>query len=237
MPPGLQTVGVFEGSRNVSLANSSVHIEDRLEAIHPVSFSIWKSVIAPSAFHNSDEKYNPPRCHPRTREALLGKIMSWVRGEIDTQPLVFWLNGLVGVGKSAMGQTIAEICEQEGLLPASFFFSRSNLTRNNRNLFVTTLAYQIALAVPHARRCIELAFEHDPVINTQSLETQVRKRVIEPLDIINQASDSIRASGGRLIFLVTSRSEQEIALKLHSVPMVHGGYLNVHPRRLLRLRR
>ncbi|KAJ3508127.1 hypothetical protein NLJ89_g5923 [Agrocybe chaxingu] len=133
-----------------------------------------------TAFHNSGERYDPPRCHPRTRKAILEKIMSWVRGEIETDAFVFWLNGSVGVGKSAIGQTIAEMCEKEGRLLASFF-GRSDPTRNNAKFFVTTLAYQIALAVPHTRRHIEQALEHDRFIHTRSLETQMAKLVVEPL--------------------------------------------------------
>ncbi|KAJ3510165.1 hypothetical protein NLJ89_g4835 [Agrocybe chaxingu] len=153
----------------------------RVEITQSTGIEGLKLVIAPSAFHNSGECYDPPRCHPRTRKALLGRIMSWVRGVIDTEAFIFWLNGSVGVGKSAIGQTIAEICEREGLLLASFFFGRWDPARNNAKHFVTTLAYQVALAVPHARYCIEQAFEHDPVIHTRSLETQMMKLVIEPL--------------------------------------------------------
>ena len=33
--------------------------------------------IAPGAFHNSDERYDPPKCHPHTWRAILKKIMDW----------------------------------------------------------------------------------------------------------------------------------------------------------------
>ncbi|CAA7264513.1 unnamed protein product [Cyclocybe aegerita] len=175
--PRRQDVRFFEGAHNVFIADSPFRIETTPSA----GFKNWKEVIAPSAFHNSGERYEPPRCHPGTREAILEKIMSWVRGEIDVETFVFWLNGSVGVGKSAIGQTIAEMCEEYGLLLASFFFSRSDLTRNNTKFLITTLAYQIGLSVSHARHRIEQAFEHDPVVHTRSLETQMKKLVIEPL--------------------------------------------------------
>jgi hypothetical protein len=37
---------------------------------------------APSAFHNSGERFDPPKCHPRTRIHILTKIMNWVVGEV-----------------------------------------------------------------------------------------------------------------------------------------------------------
>ncbi|CAA7264508.1 unnamed protein product [Cyclocybe aegerita] len=173
----LQDVRFFEGARNVFIANSAFHVE----TTKPSGFDVLKHIIAPSAFHNSGECYDLPRCHPRTREALLRTLMSWVCEGLDRKAFVFWLNGSVGVGKSAIGRTIAEMCERERLLLSSFFFSRSDPTRNNAKLFVTTLAYQVALAVPPARRLIEQAFEDDPVIHTRSLEAQMMKLVIEPL--------------------------------------------------------
>ncbi|CAA7264524.1 unnamed protein product [Cyclocybe aegerita] len=152
-------VRFFEGAHNVFIANSAFHVETS----QPTRFSGWKDVISPSAFHNSGERYEPPRCHPGTREALLGRIMSWVRGDIDTEALIFWLNGYVGVGKSAIAQTIAEICEREGLLLASFFFGRSDPARNDAKFLVTTLAYQIGLAVSPARHRIEQALNMIPL--------------------------------------------------------------------------
>ncbi|KAJ3504353.1 hypothetical protein NLJ89_g7977 [Agrocybe chaxingu] len=177
--PGRRDVRFFEGAHYVSIAESSI----RVETIQPdhAGFKGWQEIIATSAFHNSGERYDPPRCHPHTRKAILEKIMSWVRGGIDTEAFIFWLNGYVGVGKSAIGQTIAEMCEEQGLLLASFFFSRSDPTRNNAKSLVTTLAYQIGLVVLHARRRIEQAFEHDPVLHTRSLEAQALKLVIGPL--------------------------------------------------------
>ncbi|CAA7264509.1 unnamed protein product [Cyclocybe aegerita] len=175
--PGQHDVRLFEGAHYVSIAESSI----RLETIQPAGFRGWRDIIAPGAFHNSGERFDPPRCHPRTRRAILEKIMLWVRGNIDTEAFIFWLNGYVGVGKSAIAQSIAEMCEEQGLLLASFFFSRSDPTRNNAKFLATTLAYQIGLTVPHARRHIEHAFEHDPVLHTRSLETQVLKLIVEPL--------------------------------------------------------
>ncbi|KAJ3492600.1 hypothetical protein NLJ89_g11198 [Agrocybe chaxingu] len=244
---GRQDVRFFEGARNVLITDSRFDIE----ATQPVRFKGWKEVIAPGAFHNSGERFDPPKCHPRTRKAILEKILSWVRGEIDPEAFIFWLNGSVGVGKSAIGQTIAEICEENGLLLASFFFGRSDPTRNNAEFLITTLAYQIGLSVSQARHRIEQVFAHDPVVHTRSLETQMKKLVIEPLrqavadqintppliivdgldecidrsmqckilDIIYQAGHCFRASGIHLVFLVGSRPEQEISLKLESFPM------------------
>ncbi|CAA7264384.1 unnamed protein product [Cyclocybe aegerita] len=118
----------------------------------------------------------PPVMRSSTR---LKKIMSWVKS--DTDAFVFWLNGTVGPGKSAIAQTTADLCEAEGFLFATFFFGCPDPTRNNAKFLITTLAYQIARAIPAARQSIEHVFECDPLIYTQSMETQALKLMIEPL--------------------------------------------------------
>jgi len=101
--------------------------------------------IAPGAFHNSDERYDPPKCHPHTRKAVLKKIMDWVNGA-DEVALILWLYGPAGTGKSAIAQTIAELLEEAGLLAAAFFFSRSASGRNNETSLVATLVYQLIIS-------------------------------------------------------------------------------------------
>ena len=58
----------------------------------------------PGAFHNSLERGDPPKCHKRTREAILNKIMDWVMKKIETDAFMMWLYGAAGAGKSAIAQ-------------------------------------------------------------------------------------------------------------------------------------
>jgi pantothenate kinase-related protein Tda10 len=76
--------------------------------------------IAPGAFHNSDERYDPPKCYPHTRRAVLKKIIDWVK-DVDKVVLILWLYGPAGAGKSAIAQTIAELLEEAGLLAGASF--------------------------------------------------------------------------------------------------------------------
>src|SRR6188768_2201505 len=82
-----------------------------------------EAATAPGAFHNSRERFDPPKCHPRTREGILEKIKDWVTKKIDSNAFVMWLYGTAGAGKSAIAQSIAELCHEMDLLLASFFFS------------------------------------------------------------------------------------------------------------------
>ncbi|KAF8154702.1 hypothetical protein B0H34DRAFT_533992 [Crassisporium funariophilum] len=141
--------------------------------------------IAPGALHDSGERFDPPKCHPNTRKAVIRSIMDWL--QIEDEYFFMWLHGPAGAGKSAIVQTIAELCQSLGLLLASFFFSRNVDTRNNEKRLITTIAYQLALAIPNAREHIENVIENDPSVFERSLETQVESLVIQPLQLAFQA--------------------------------------------------
>jgi hypothetical protein len=51
------------------------------------------------AFHNSSGRSDPPKCHKHTREAILDKIMDWVRKKIDTDTFIMWLYDAAGAGE------------------------------------------------------------------------------------------------------------------------------------------
>ncbi|KAJ3506564.1 hypothetical protein NMY22_g17204 [Coprinellus aureogranulatus] len=103
------------------------------------------SKIAAGAIHDSEERCDAPTCHPETRKAVQEDIMSWMRHD-DEDKSFLWLSGPAGAGKTAIAGSIAEACEAEGLLAATFFFSSSTGSENRRykRYLVPTLAYQLA---------------------------------------------------------------------------------------------
>ncbi|KAF8801497.1 hypothetical protein BYT27DRAFT_7262035 [Phlegmacium glaucopus] len=115
---------------------------------------ILANSIAPGAFHNSAERYDPPKCHPSTRVAVLQNIMTWIN---DLQKLCFfmWLYGPAGAGKSAIAQSIAELCHNANILAASFFFSCMAVGRNDKSRLIPTLVYQLCLSMPAILRYVE----------------------------------------------------------------------------------
>jgi len=122
---------------------------------------------SPGAFHNSRERFDPPKCFPNTRVAVLANIMDWIIGKVGWDRFIMWLYGPAGAGKSAIAQTIAERCYAQRCLLASFFFSRSDPKWNNDKSLAASLAYQIALNIPQSRTLIERAVENDPVGKTE----------------------------------------------------------------------
>jgi len=137
--------------------------------------------ITPGAFHNSEERYDPPKCHPRTRRAVLKKIMDWVK-DANKVALILWLYGPAGAGKSAIAQTIAELLEEAGLLAAAFFFSRNAAGRNDKTPLVATLVYQLVKSIPEIRAHVLEAVEQDPALFSCSIQAQIQALIINPLN-------------------------------------------------------
>jgi hypothetical protein len=100
-----------------------------LASLKPVSSARW------------DEARVPP-CMADTRKQLLADIAAWAAS--PTAPLVFWLNGLAGTGKSTVARTMCEQLDEQGLLAASFFITRQVSERRAAPNIIRTLAYQLA---------------------------------------------------------------------------------------------
>ncbi|KIM44126.1 hypothetical protein M413DRAFT_375318 [Hebeloma cylindrosporum] len=166
------------------------------------SMEILQENIAPGAFHNSAERYDPPKCHPHTRRAVLKKIEDWAR-DANKVALFLWLYGPAGAGKSAIAQSIAELFEKAGLLAASFFFSRNSSGRNDEAPLIATLAYQLIISIPEIRSHVLEALDRDPAIFSRSIHAQIQALVVKPLNAVakDETLAPILFSRPRLIIL------------------------------------
>ena len=162
--------------------------------------------IAPGAFYNSHGRYNRPKCAPSTRVAILEHIMTWIR---DLQKLYFfmWLQGPAGAGKSAIAQTIAELCYEADLLAASFFFSIS-VSGSDASRLIPTLVYQLCLSMPAIRQYVEDTIERDPSVLSASLEAQISSLMIDPLRrALLDDKDAISLRSSPIIIIIDGLDE------------------------------
>src|SRR5882762_9618975 len=95
---------------------------------------LLEKYVVPGAFRNSAERYDPPKCRPHTRQAVLKRIMLWVNDPAN-EFQIMWMFGPAGAGKTAIAQSIADMYFQSGKLAASFFFSRNTSGRDNEARF------------------------------------------------------------------------------------------------------
>jgi len=153
--------------------------------------------VAVGAFHNSAERFDPPKCYPKTREAILAKIEAWVKERPENEDrLVLWMYGPAGAGKTAIAQSIAELCE--AFLAASFFFSRTAQGRSDNSRLVATIVWQLIKAIPEIREIVLSALEYDPTLLSQTPATQMKALIVDPM---NQVPMNRLAKHSRLVII------------------------------------
>jgi hypothetical protein len=143
--------------------------------------------IASAAIHNSSERGDAPKCHEGTRVAVLENITQWINdsGE-DTQKLILWVSGPAGSGKTAIMGSLADKCQEEGRLAASFFFSSPSKSSHagTKHRFVLTLVYQIqqhASLKRHLGQEVASTIVEDPSILGKHLKEQMEVLLLRPL--------------------------------------------------------
>ncbi|PPQ82971.1 hypothetical protein CVT25_005339 [Psilocybe cyanescens] len=122
--------------------------------------------VAHEAFHGSGERFDPPKCHPNTRVAIIKRITDWISGlnEDTREALIMWLYGAAGAGHL-------------------FFFSKNDPQRVAKSL-VKPLVYQCSRQsfLRYSGNESPLRLKQDPVIVTRSLDAQFMAFVREPLE-------------------------------------------------------
>ncbi|KAF4609719.1 hypothetical protein D9613_011980 [Agrocybe pediades] len=182
MPPYSATTAMISGNRVLITGGQFTqhHYHGQKAAIDKLT-----DAIAPNAIHDSAARFDPPKCHPRTRVKILDEIMGRIVGQ--SQDMVvnpfLWLNGAAGAGKSAIAQSTIERCKERGLPLASFFFSKSDPTRNHAKPLVATLAYQLYQSFPGTEVQTEIlsAITNEPLIFTKHIKQQFTTLVVQPL--------------------------------------------------------
>ncbi|KAJ3506203.1 hypothetical protein NMY22_g17329 [Coprinellus aureogranulatus] len=161
--------------------------------------------IAPGAIHDSSERCDAPRCHAQTRKAVQEEIVSWItHGDRDDEPCkVMWLTGPAGAGKTAIAGSIAEICEHQSLLAATFFFSSfsASVNRRYKRCVIPTIALQLTFLAGHGPLGdrIMAAVSHDPAIFDKRLQSQMEALILQPLRQVHKL-ENIAVSPKILIF-------------------------------------
>jgi hypothetical protein len=134
------------------------------------------------ALLDSKERFDPPQCAPETRVAIIKDIIDWVEDNKQPSSSILWLHGPAGTGKSAIAQTVAQNCKDNGLLVSSHFFSRTSLSseRIDGDRVIPTLTLQLLQTFPAIKRHIEGAIRKDAGIFDKLRSVQMEELVIRP---------------------------------------------------------
>ena len=134
--------------------------------------------------YNSLSNQSEPLCHSETRIGVLQEINDWA---LDSQSkCIFWLNGMVGTGKSTISRTIARNFALSGQLGASFFFKRGDRYCGNASKFFTTTASQLGQHLPDLRLHLKKVVEVDPIISTKTMKEQFQALILQPMSEIKE---------------------------------------------------
>ncbi|KAJ2916263.1 hypothetical protein MD484_g4172, partial [Candolleomyces efflorescens] len=143
--------------------------------------------VSAGAMHDSAERCDAPKCHPETRVAVQGELVNWiVHGDQEEDPKkIVWVTGPAGGGKTAIMGSIADTCEEKGLLACCFFFSSfsQSADRRYKRCFVPTLAYQLVQhqALRPVGEDILSCVERDPAVFKKRVEVQFQQLLVQPL--------------------------------------------------------
>jgi hypothetical protein len=114
---------------------------------------------------------------------VISAIVAWADSTLLWNAHVLWLYGYVGCGKSAIALAIALIFEERKRLVESFSFFRNTGDRSRMARFATTLACQLAAAIPEAAPFIKEAVNTKPGPLQPNLVAQLRHLVYEPFKV------------------------------------------------------
>ncbi|KAF9441026.1 hypothetical protein P691DRAFT_766864 [Macrolepiota fuliginosa MF-IS2] len=144
--------------------------------------------LAPEALSDAElhsrARFPQPKCLKDTRRTLIADIMEWMFSKDDPSCDMSWLYGPMGVGKSALAQTLGESAEESGVLGAALFLSDD---QNDPYRIFVSIAHQLSrrdLGGPYALRVAEHLAEHVAADNTllkKDLAKQFKELIQEPM--------------------------------------------------------
>ncbi|KAJ2929355.1 hypothetical protein H1R20_g7746, partial [Candolleomyces eurysporus] len=153
------------------------------------------------ASHTRDRKRSPPdsACFPGTRLQVVRNVINWAKSEIvtDAEPHIRWMHGYVGSGKSSISQEVCNTSEREDRPIISFFFFRNAGNRSRIWRLATTLASQMASAIPQTEPFIREAVQANPALLVQgeggvSIQARMQCLVYAPFKAVVRREKRVR---------------------------------------------
>jgi hypothetical protein len=119
---------------------------------------------------------------------------------------------MAGTGKSTIARTVARDCHYQERLGGSFFFSRGQGDLGHASKLFTTLAAQLANALPNLKPYICKAIAQNPDVFQRSLAKQWSNLIFQPLS--DQSEASLQSRLFILVIDALDECEDENDIKL-----------------------
>ncbi|KAJ2924224.1 hypothetical protein H1R20_g12880, partial [Candolleomyces eurysporus] len=179
--------GAFSGAEDVDSTPREVQIiqhyhgtVNKVERVENAIFGDNHGTLNQVSDRSDATVENQQHPEPIDQAEIIRRIVAWADSTLLWNTHVLWLYGYVGCGKSAIALAIALKFEKRNRLVGSFFFFRNTGDRSRMTRFATTLACQLADAVPEAAPFIEKAVKAKPGLLKSNLVAQLRHLVYEP---------------------------------------------------------
>ncbi|CAE6412011.1 unnamed protein product [Rhizoctonia solani] len=203
---------------------------NRLDKLDPAMLARYESRISDAMGRRT--------CTEHTRQETLTAIEVWCDNR--DAPMVYWLNGMAGTGKTTIAYTLASKLESRGQLGASFFCTVTSDECRKASTIIPTIAYQLARQSTPFQAALGQSLKKEPDAAKLSISKQFELLIVEPLDniagkmarnlivvidaldecyddnVVSLILDSLFSSDRKLPlkFLITSRPEPAIYERL-----------------------
>ena len=153
---------------------------------------------------------------------VLKIITDWI-DDPNSRERIFLLNGPVGVGKTAITQTIAERCK-DTQLAASFFFQRNTSDRGVADRLFLTLAWQLAMSVPKIRPYLESTLKAERSIHAKSIDVQFDLLFVQVFEKLLRDKPDLRPQ--RFLVIIDAVDECDTELDQKVILAVIGAQMS-----------
>ncbi|KZV72485.1 hypothetical protein PENSPDRAFT_683711 [Peniophora sp. CONT] len=122
---------------------------------------------------------NTNGCLSGTRIDVLGALRAWSLDQDAVQ--IYWLNGMAGIGKSAIARSFCHQLREDGIFGGSFFCSRRGAAEQaHAQCIIPTLAVSLALQDMRFNVALVEELEENPFSRYWNLEKQIDCLLYKP---------------------------------------------------------
>ncbi|CUA73608.1 putative WD repeat-containing protein alr2800 [Nostoc sp, PCC 7120] [Rhizoctonia solani] len=145
-------------------------INDHLMALNPVHYAAYDSLFSTGLRR---------ACTEGTCSEVLSNLEKWQHD--PNGPAVYWINGMLGTGKTTIAYTLSGSLERRKQLAASFFCTRNIPDCRTVTRIIPTIAYQLARNFAPFHFSLRGALADEPELDSLTIPEQFERLLRDPL--------------------------------------------------------